>query len=513
MNWKSYLCLTMIIVLFTPCTSISIQYQIDIDYLQENNKGSFKNILNLLDNDHRNFSDLIILESKIDKIIAAEPHFLPAYVEKARLTLKIGLEGDGDFRIINQNALEILNDIIPKAPNYPKPYILAGRIYINLKQYEKAWATLKKADELKSNDPWLHNNWAALLGVKKKYKEAFNRSKKALRNSKNNRNALVVAINNIVEFSSKTETKPIDYRSEIADTIFNSYNDPLERLEVAKEIVDSYDGRQQLFYIVYEILKRQKGLTPELENIDLELAYLIFKSGFRVAKGNVKYYNTKTCEKAKMILTSLKEKESFKNRIFEMEFDIAMSNKNLSQAGFLLGKAKEEKITGWLFEERQGLYFYETRKYQALINRFEHLAKSDPMYGNNALLMSAYYKTGNVKKLGDFYKMEAERYKTNAWAQGNYATFLLFYLNDPDGAIQYGRKALKLMDYPIAREVTSLALLTKAGLLFSEGKVSPSEKLYNEALLVGFNNEYVKKNCRKHCRDIDSMIAFHEANK
>ena len=69
------------------------------------------------------------------------------------------------------------------------------------------------------------------------------------------------------------------------------------------------------------------------------------------------------------------------------------------------------------------------------------------------------------------------------------------------------------MNYPIARNITGLALLIKASNKFSENETDQSEKYYKEALSIGYSDYYVKKNCQKYCKNIESMLEYFETEK
>lgn len=62
-------------------------------------------------------------------------------------------------------------------------------------------------------------------------------------------------------------------------------------------------------------------------------------------------------------------------------------------------------------------------------------------------LGSAYSKIGDLDGTNRAYKKVTELEPDDAWAQGNYARFLLFYRGDFNGAIKYAAKALQIMPY------------------------------------------------------------------
>jgi tetratricopeptide (TPR) repeat protein len=69
--------------------------------------------------------------------------------------------------------------------------------------------------------------------------------------------------------------------------------------------------------------------------------------------------------------------------------------------------------------------------------------------------------TGAYKDANKAFRRTLEMAPRSAWGHGNYATFLLFCMDDPDGAIHEAQTALDIMDYGAARTTLSAAYYAK----------------------------------------------------
>ena len=100
--------------------------------------------------------------------------------------------------------------------------------------------------------------------------------------------------------------------------------------------------------------------------------------------------------------------------------------------------------------------------------------------------------------------MELAKY--SATSMGSYAGILLYTADDPDGAIDYGEQALKKSSYGVLRATTTLAHLVKAARLQEAGDVVQSKVHLSRAEEIGFDEEYLIGNCRRHCAALRSSL-------
>ena len=497
--------LAIIICLFYSTSTISVenQYYTDPQKLSDNERELYLNIQSTINDWTGKADTLETANQMIRSFTKINPFFLPIYIEKSRYTIMTGYIGSNDSITFNKKALEILIDIQKKDSVYSQSYVLAGHVYTNLKDYGNARKSLTKALELGSNDPWLYNNWATLLLEQKHYEEALYNSIKAVQTAEGNSKALIVAILNLQDISAKlgSTQKEID----VVSILFRSIKDPLRRIRIAQRLVSAYSGRRQVLDYAYQIILKQKQETPDLIQCDIEMANLILKSGLLYTKNNIVRYNEKSIAAAKKLLIPLNENGKEKDRVFGLLMDIALSENNYKQAQAYINNAPIKGISDKIIKTQQAILDYSLGNYQSTIDIFNGLAKSDISFKDNIYVISAYKNLGGVDKLNEYYLSKVTSNPNSAWANGNYAVFLLFEKHDAASAIQYGEKALDLMDYPMARNVTGLAYLIKAVEKLSDKKKDESFSFYERSRELGVTDDYVSGDCMTFCSEIEKL--------
>jgi len=89
-------------------------------------------------------------------------------------------EAFAQFEMRNlDKALEICNQLLKSSPRNADTLQLAGIIYGELQQYEKAASFLEKARKLQPSNPWIHQNLASALLQLGKLDEAYERANSA----------------------------------------------------------------------------------------------------------------------------------------------------------------------------------------------------------------------------------------------------------------------------------------------------------------------------------------------
>lgn len=109
----------------------------------------------------------------LDETLKKNELYAPTHRLLAIYFMKAGYEGLGKFK---DGALETAEASLINAlqinPNYVDAHILAGHLYKRLKRPDEAYASLSRAEQLGSADPWLYNNWADLLNDEGKFEKA-----------------------------------------------------------------------------------------------------------------------------------------------------------------------------------------------------------------------------------------------------------------------------------------------------------------------------------------------------
>lgn len=477
-------------------------YIYDESKLSPDKRAAYLQIRSSLDSRKGGFERLQPISEAADAFIKDNPDFLPMYVEKARALIIIGWHA-GESVAYNRRALQIMEDVQRKAPMYAKSYVLAGHIYTNLQDYENAARSLQRADKLNSTDPWLYLNWSELYGRTKQYDKAVGMAHKGLMVSGQNLKALVSAISAISRFSRDADAP--GGIEKIVDRVFTTIQDPLDRLEVADSLIASYNGRSSDLEIARTIIARQQDETPERMETRLSMADLMLSYGFRVVKDQVHLYDKHYSSLADKLLESVPWTESTKERIFRDRFAIALSENDVKRAEDLIQLANDRGVALKHIQSSKAQILWLRRDYAGVIEIYESLSKDDPSYSYAQILSYAYLHTGKVDRFLKLRKSVVDREPTNAWANGNYAQTLLFVAEDFDGAITYGERALDLMPYPIARNITALAYLVKAATYKEAGNSTKSQEYLRRAQALKFDEDYIDRNCRQYCPKIQNL--------
>lgn len=100
---------------------------------------------------------------EIRSFVAEHPEFPPAKLELARAVMKGCAEdgGRGSAEAFYE-AEKLIRAAIEQDPDYADAYVLLGYVLSYKTSFEKAEAALLKAEELGTNNPWLHINFYTL---------------------------------------------------------------------------------------------------------------------------------------------------------------------------------------------------------------------------------------------------------------------------------------------------------------------------------------------------------------
>lgn len=497
----------VLVLLFLACFSLhgaaEPGYYSDEQLLSPDKKHIYAQVQSLLNDWAGESENLDDARGMINSFLANDPFFLPMHIENARRTIMSGYIGDGDVGKSNSKALEIVQWLQKKDIKYAKSYVLAGHIYTNLQQYPEAEKSLRLAEELgASNDPWLYINRATLLVAQEQYEEATGYYQQAITLDGINDKALIAAISGL---SNIQNISPGSQQTYYSDIVFTSFNDPLKRVRIAQRLINSYQGRGEVLRVAHEILSRQKQETPKLPVVDVETAHLILVSGFKYREGFRTIYAAKNASAARDIASPLWGKNDYSGDVFGILFDIAMNSSNYNEAETLISEALDYGVPQSKALYAQSLLHFERGEYAAAISVYENLESMDSAYTDGELLATAYQQLGDIEKLQKYHKRAIERSPNVAWVRGNYAVFLMYYMNESSEAIKYGESALRIMDYPAARNITGLAYLVEASKNLANSNDALARQQYEKSVSLGVSNRYIKDYCRQNCAAISKV--------
>lgn len=157
----------------------------------------------------------------------------------------------------------------------------------------------------------------------------------------------------------------------------------------------------------------------------------------------------------------------------------------------------------WLLVNR-GLILEKQKKYDEALVLFRKVVDSGT--SNRKALSAALDEIADTLRKTKKYDLAHEAYKKavafepeSAWKRGNYSEFLLFEVNDIDGAIKEARTALQLMDYGVGRFALASALYTKWAYALQNGAaVEEAEGYYQEAAALFPDTQSIIKTAKRY---------------
>ena len=475
----------------------------DVADLSEEQRGLYERAKSVLDGVDAVDDRFVALDS-IERLISVQPGFLPAYIEKARFTILDGYVGPRSYADANRRALKILRRLMIQAPRFPTAWVLAGHAHTNLGELHQAKRVLAQAQRLTESDPWLYINWSTLLNKLGRNREAVDFAVRALRHTADNPKALVAAIVSIEQYGGAGERA-----LELTSVIEGQFPDPRSRAIIASRLIANYGGRRRILETAASILRRQKATTPDLPECDLAIARLILARGFLNVRDGISRYRGQAVERAEQILLKVEDDPAVEDAVAELLVKLAISRDDHDLARARLDAARLRPVDPETISYLEAMRRFAIGDYEETIRIYEELATQDPAWLGSNLLPKAYRRLGDPSRLGAHYRRRVEHAPDSAWANGNYAQFLLLEMGNSAEAIRYGERALELMDYPMARSVTALAYRIESAKALRDERQSVALGLYQRSLRYAPLDAYDRENCGSFCATIARVAQLH----
>lgn len=160
---------------------------------------------------------LVQAQEKIAGVLSRNPNDYFAMKEAARYTVMAGyIRGRnvsyqhnvyvvGEF---SPGTLEQAEALIRKAvsinPRFAEGYVFLGYIQFQQSKLDMASITLDQAEQIGTDDPWLHLNMADIDNARGKFSDANNRAERVLASGTSNSNAIFAAYDHLIEGYSRT---------------------------------------------------------------------------------------------------------------------------------------------------------------------------------------------------------------------------------------------------------------------------------------------------------------------
>jgi Tfp pilus assembly protein PilF len=160
----------------------------------------------LLDGWEGSGNGLRLARTLLDEALADNPDSAQAYREYARYYM---MNGYVRRSIYEHGALEAAERSLDKAialsPEYAEAHVLRGHLYEQMERPDQARLALERAEQLGTDDPWLHLNWADVLLDEHRYDEAADRYRKVLASGALDRHVEISAREGLIQYYKHTK--------------------------------------------------------------------------------------------------------------------------------------------------------------------------------------------------------------------------------------------------------------------------------------------------------------------
>ncbi|MCR4347640.1 MAG: hypothetical protein NUV55_10645 [Sulfuricaulis sp.] len=266
-------------------------------------------------------------DTLLKSVLQKDSNFAPAYREYGRLYIMAGYINRDKFKKGSLNpAEESILKSIEIEPNYADSYVLLGHLYTNMDRDIDAKSALVKAEQIGTNIPWLHLNWADLLVKQKQYGEALKRYQHVLETSTTNRKAYSSALSGLTtvywymnqyDKVSEAHKKIIAYEPDSAWSWGNyssfllfGYNDVDGAITNGQKALSIMDYGMGRFTLACALYTKWALLLQDVKKADkaqqyFDEAWALYPYPERIIEKTIQYKYTKiTADKLQKWLTS-----------------------------------------------------------------------------------------------------------------------------------------------------------------------------------------------------------------
>ncbi|MEM7227003.1 MAG: tetratricopeptide repeat protein [Pseudomonadota bacterium] len=470
------------------------QYFTDPDLLPAEHKALYESAKREIDgwSSRDTFPQTAVEDLK--RLVELEPDFLPLYLQQARLAVLRGM-AELDRKAANREAEEILKAVIAKQPRYADAYTHLAGAYINGARYDEAREVLEAAGRLDVQEPWLFCVWSRLLGKMGEFADALDYGEACLNEATEDPDAFVEALFRINRYRVQLG-RPLPDRN-VGAMVFERFEDPNVRVYVAEQLIDSYDGFPGMLAYAFQILTQQQSETPELPAAKLHMARLLHKKAALGSAGYDQGIRAYVLE----LLAPIEDHEALRDEVFELRFRVDLHKQDMEAAADVLDRAEaQNKVSKRLVKLKRAELYFHSGNYEMAILTYEQLGlKYHP------LLIESYKGIGRLEEVDAYYRRLVRDEPNQAWSLGNYASFLLIHYDDVEGAINYGERAVAILNYPLARSNLGLAYLIRAAQRFEAGNLAAARADYKRSIAQRPTRFYVERYCKSHCEAIEAM--------
>lgn len=467
----------------------------------------YERVVRTLDTWNGDAAWLADVEALADQVAAKEPRFVPIQAERARLTLmKSNFVREGTPNRLVLSALDMLVTVNKRAPQYARAYVLAGHANVVLGRYDAAKVALDRARALKSDDPWLQYNYSDLYGQTGRYEKAVSYAASAILAGHKSDRVLRGALYQLDKFLPRLEVGGA--ASQVGETLFRGIKDEGERMDLVGALIKGSGRSPRILGIAETMLDLQRHRTPNLPDINVLLAQMALESGTRFLRDGIPRYAPPSLAMAQQLLANTPVTPRTRDKVFDLNTTMAFSMEDFGASYRLIENATD--VSKNLVDEKRATWLYLTGDFVASVDLMQDLVLRDRKYSNHPVLLMGQTALGKTDKYISTAKQAMESANFSAISMGNYAGILLHTANDPDGAIDYGERALQKSAYGVLKATTALAHLVKAARLKTDGDTVRSNIHLARAGEIGFDEEYLLSVCRRHCAELRVALSLRE---
>lgn len=287
----------------------------------------------------------------------------------------------------------------------------------------------------------------------------------------------------------------------LADQIYKIEGNASTLTTVISKALDQYGFEPGLLQTLAQVGQRvatSSALTPKFQ---LQIARWYLEAGYMYDEAGVARYQQDYAKAALDTLDKIQDAPDVAQMAWNLRFAIAASDDDLPKMQQLITDGEKKNYSMQMIAHNKGVLFYAQKKFKELIALYKEAGLPD-----DNLLARANERGGSMEVAKRYYLRQLEMAPTAPNLNGNYASFLLTRFADADGAIQYAGKAMALMPYENARQTLSLALLLKSGRYVRSGNLPEARNTFEQASLVGIDQDYARKWCFDFCDDVNAAL-------
>ena len=286
------------------------------------------------------------------------------------------------------------------------------------------------------------------------------------------------------------------------------------RFDEARSLLDGWRGQQEILSKAYQILSEITTSDRDYAPAYREFGRLYIMAGY-INRDNFEPGGLRRSES--VILKSIQIEPNYADAYVLLgHLYTQMGRYDEAKAALEKGE-KIGTVSPWLHLNWADLLREQGDEQKALQRYLEVInagTENKKAFGTAIEGVIRYFEgVGQYDKADDWYKKQLAYEPSNAWAWGNYASFLLFSRGDAENAIKNAETAISIMDYGMGRFILACALYTKwTAALKNNSKIEAAQALFDRAYKLYPDIDSVIDETMKHAstKETATKLAEHK---